>query len=353
MTHCLFSFTETRNRCYRSAFTGSGLRSTITDLKDGTVMHYWAPKAPTEAKPNLLLIHGLGANALWQWGDFVRGLASLFNVYVPDLVFFGGSYTTRPERSERFQAECVMRVMEAQGVRRVSVAGLSYGGFVAYCMAAMERETVVVEKVVVCGSGVCMEERDVKEGLFPVTDLDEAASILVPQTPNKLKELVRYSFFKPTLFSWFPSCFLHDFIENSLDLDCRHLGDNAQLVVIKKAGHAFCAEKANEFFSIFKSYLLDFQRCRSNPKSNRCSTSRASRVVLNASPSSAASKTCRRTQKLQTPLMHEASTAIQEDHLRLLQCLATESSVIEKTSTMPTFFTCKFQNQQNPNSSKP
>ncbi|XP_047150436.1 2-hydroxy-6-oxononadienedioate/2-hydroxy-6-oxononatrienedioate hydrolase-like [Vigna umbellata] len=39
----------------------------------------------------------------------------------------------------------------------------------------------------------------------------------------------------------------------------RHLGDNAQLVVIKKAGHAFCAEKANEFFSIFKSYLLDFQ----------------------------------------------------------------------------------------------
>ncbi|BAT81835.1 2-hydroxy-6-oxononadienedioate/2-hydroxy-6-oxononatrienedioate hydrolase-like isoform X1 [Vigna umbellata] len=305
MTHCLFSFTETRNRCYRSAFTGSGLRSTITDLKDGTVMHYWAPKAPTEAKPNLLLIHGLGANALWQWGDFVRGLASLFNVYVPDLVFFGGSYTTRPERSERFQAECVMRVMEAQGVRRVSVAGLSYGGFVAYCMAAMERETVVVEKVVVCGSGVCMEERDVKEGLFPVTDLDEAASILVPQTPNKLKELVRYSFFKPTLFSWFPSCFLHDFIETMcrdyeqekrelikalvkdrklsdipkisqptliiwgehdqvfpLELGHRlkrHLGDNAQLVVIKKAGHAFCAEKANEFFSIFKSYLLDFQ----------------------------------------------------------------------------------------------
>ncbi|ESW13175.1 hypothetical protein PHAVU_008G173800 [Phaseolus vulgaris] len=305
MTHCFFSFTETRNRCYRSAFTGLGLRSTITDLKDGTVMHCWAPKARTQTKPNLLLIHGFGVNALWQWGNFVRHVAPLFNVYVPDLVFFGGSYTTRPERGERFQAECVMRVMEANGVRRVSLVGLSYGGFVAYCMAAMERETVVVERVVVCGSGVCMEERDVKEGLFPVTDLDEAASILVPQTPNKLKELLGYAFFKPTLFTWLPSCILLDFIETMcreyeqekrelikalvkdrklsdisrisqptliiwgehdqvfpLELGHRlkrHLGDNAQLVVIKKAGHAFGVEKASEFFSILKSYLLDFQ----------------------------------------------------------------------------------------------
>ncbi|CAJ1971766.1 unnamed protein product [Sphenostylis stenocarpa] len=307
MTQCLFSFTETRNRCYRSAFTGSGLRSTITDLKDGTVMHCWAPKARTEAKPNLLLIHGFGANALWQWGDLIRHVVPLFNVYVPDLVFFGGSYTTRPERGEWFQAECMMRVMEANGVRRVSLVGLSYGGFVAYCMAAMmERETVVVvERVVVCGSGVCMEEGDVKEGLFPVTDLDEAASILVPQTPYKLKELVGYVFFKPPLLSWLPSCILLDFIETMcrdyeqekrelikalakdrklsdipkisqptliiwgehdqvfpLELGHRlkrHLGDNAQLVVIKNAGHAFCVEKSKEFFSILKSYLLDFQ----------------------------------------------------------------------------------------------
>ncbi|BAT95422.1 hypothetical protein VIGAN_08213900 [Vigna angularis var. angularis] len=93
--------------------------------------------------------------------------------------------------------------------------------------------------------------------------------------------------------------------------------------------------------------------CCSNPKSNHCSTARASRAILNASPSSAASETCRRTQKSQTPLMHEASTAITEDHLRLLQCLATEASVIEKTTAMPTSFTRKFQNQQNSNSSKP
>ncbi|TKY56261.1 Monoacylglycerol lipase ABHD6 [Spatholobus suberectus] len=212
MSQCLFSFTETRNQCYRSVFAGAGLRSTITDLKEGTIMHCWVPKARTEAKPNLLLIHGLGANALWQWGDFIRHVTPFFNAYVPDLVFFGGSHTTRPERGERFQAECVMRVMEAQGVRRVSLVGLSYGGFVGYSMAAMYGEGVV-ERVVVCGSGVCVEERDVKEGLFPVTDLDEAANILVPQTPNMLMELVGYTFFKPPPLWWLPSCLLLDFIE--------------------------------------------------------------------------------------------------------------------------------------------
>jgi len=215
MTQC-FSLTETRNWCYRSTFTGAGLRSTITDLKDGTIMHCWIPKNRTESKPNLLLIHGLGANALWQWGHFIRSLTQLFNVYVPDLVFFGGSYTSRPERTEGFQAECVMKVMEMKCVRSVSVVGLSYGGFVAYSLGVKYKE--FVEKVVICGSGVSLEEKDIREGLFPVSDLDEAANILVPQTPQKLRELFGYAFFRPCHLAWLPSCFLHDFIHVSLFL---------------------------------------------------------------------------------------------------------------------------------------
>lgn len=46
---------------------------------------------------------------------------------------------------------------------------------------------------------------------------------------------------------------------NSLDLEHRHLGDNAQIVVIKNAGHAFNVEKAKEFNSILKSFLVDSQ----------------------------------------------------------------------------------------------
>lgn len=212
MGKCLFSLTEFKNWFYRSTFAKSGLRSSTTELDDGTTIHCWVPKTRRESKPNLLLIHGLGANALWQWGDIIRHLTPSFNVYVPDLLFFGESFTTRPERSESFQAQCLMRMMEANSVGKVSVVGLSYGGFVGYSLAAQYEG--MVERVVLCCSGVSMEEKDLKEGLFPV-DLEEAANILVPQTPEKLKQLLAFTLSRPSTVSWLPSCFFSDYIDVS------------------------------------------------------------------------------------------------------------------------------------------
>ncbi|KAG8660374.1 hypothetical protein MANES_02G152000v8 [Manihot esculenta] len=211
MTRC-FSFSEAMNWYHRSTFVKLGLRSTITDLNDGTVMHCWVPDAPAATKPNLLLIHGLGSNALWQWGDVIAHFTPCFNVYVPDLVFFGESFTSRPERTESFQAQCVMRVMEAHSVEKFSLIGLSYGGFVGYSIAAQYRDAV--ERVVVCCSGICMEEKDIREGLFPLSDLEEAASILVPLKPDKLRKLVDYTFFRPPPVRLIPDCALIDFIDS-------------------------------------------------------------------------------------------------------------------------------------------
>ncbi|XP_054789198.1 uncharacterized protein LOC129294750 [Prosopis cineraria] len=301
MTGC-FNLTESKNWCYRSTFGRSGLRSSTTDLKDGTIMHCWVPKTRVESKPNLLLIHGLGANALWQWGDIIRHLTPFFNVYVPDLLFFGGSYTTRPERSDSFQAQCLMRLMEANSVQRLSLVGLSYGGFVGYSMAVQHKE--MVERVVLCCSGVSMEEKDLKEGLFPVA-LEEAVNILVPQTPDRLKELLGFTLSKPAMVAWLPSCLLIDFIDAMcrdhveerreliiaiakgrklsdlprisqpallvwgerdqifpLELAHRlkkHLGDNAELVVIKNTGHALNVEKVKDFYSVLKSFLIELK----------------------------------------------------------------------------------------------
>ncbi|RVX23328.1 hypothetical protein CK203_000424 [Vitis vinifera] len=211
MAKC-FSFTATRDWCFRLSFSNAGLRSTTSDLGDGTVMHCWIPKARKENKPNLVLIHGMGANAMWQWADFIRPLIARFNVYVPDLVFFGDSYTTRPERSESFQAQCVMRMIEGHGVSRMNVVGISYGGFVAYRIA--EQFPAAVERSVLCCAGVCLEEKDMEAGMFQVSSVEDAASILLPQTPEKVRELMRISFAKP--INTMPSCFLNDFIDVKL-----------------------------------------------------------------------------------------------------------------------------------------
>ena len=205
-----FSFTTSRDWLYRYSFGNAGLRSIRTDLGEGTVMHCWMPKIQNESRPNLLLVHGFGANAMWQYAEHLRHFTARFNVYVPDLVFFGESYTTRSDRSESFQAQYVMRMMEANGVLRMSLVGISYGGFVGYSMAAQFPDKM--EKLVLCCAGVCLEEKDLDEGFFNVSDLDEALSILLPQTPEKLRELMRFSFVKPGA-RWVPSYFLTDFID--------------------------------------------------------------------------------------------------------------------------------------------
>lgn len=286
---------------YRRAFSKGGLRSTTTDLGDGTVMHCWVPKAYDPSKPNLLLIHGVGANALWQWSEFISPLFPHFNLYVPDLVFFGGSSTTRPDRSEAFQAQCVMALMDALGVAKtMSLAGISYGGIVAYSMAAQFAERV--DRVVLCCSGVCMEEKDMDEGLFQVRSVDEAISILLPRTPEKMKQLTRLTFYKSKV-DGVPSFFLKDFIdvvstvhfqEKKELIEALHKGrkmsdlpkitqptlliwgehdkvfplelayrlkrllvENAEIVIIKNAGHAINIEKPNEMLKHMISFLMD------------------------------------------------------------------------------------------------
>lgn len=174
-------------------------------------MHFWVPKTYKDQKPNLLLIHGMGANAMWQWNDFISPLSTKFNIYVPDLLFFGESYTNRPERTEGFQAQCVMKAMEIFRVKKMSIVGISYGGFVGYSMAAQFPDAV--EKLVIVCSGLCMEEKDVDEGLFRVKTVEEAATKLLPQTPEDLSELMRITFYKPQ--KRIPTCFLRDYVDVS------------------------------------------------------------------------------------------------------------------------------------------
>ncbi|GAB2293732.1 hypothetical protein Dimus_027944 [Dionaea muscipula] len=293
-----FSFTASKDWLYRLTFNHAGLRSVVSDLGHTTMMHCWAPKAPNQCKPNLVLLHGFGANAMWQYAEAVGHFTARFNVYVPDLLFFGGSYTGRPERTESFQARCLMKLMHVHGVERMSLVGISYGGFVGYSMAAQFPEAV--EKLVLCCAGVCLEEKDMKEGLFRVKDLEEAKRILLPQTPDKLRELMRLSFVRPA--KAVPSWILMDFINVMckqyveekrelieavlkdrhlsnlpsisqptlilwgeqdqvfpLELGYRlksHLGKDTEIAIIKKAGHAVNIEKSKEFIKHLKSFLL-------------------------------------------------------------------------------------------------
>ncbi|CAI9280930.1 unnamed protein product [Lactuca saligna] len=267
------------------------------DLDDcQTSMHIWAANHRRCNKPNLVLVHGYGGNSKWQFILQVAQLTRDFNVYIPDLVFFGKSYSTRTERTEEFQAKCVCDGMKKLGVDRFSVYGISYGGFVVYRMAEMEEK--MVEKVVIVSSGIVYTEEQKSEYLEKIGR--NVVEILVPEKPEEIRTLCRLSMYKSDIGKWFPDFFLRGFIaadrwrkerqeliENLLSKKPdphlpvltqetliiwgekdnifpiqlghqlhRHLGPKSTLKIIKDVGHAANVEAPYSLNELITSFVL-------------------------------------------------------------------------------------------------
>ncbi|XP_019246561.1 PREDICTED: uncharacterized protein LOC109226219 [Nicotiana attenuata] len=99
-----------------------GMTSQMVEIEPGTTMHFWVPtetihyhnpnnKLLNKPKPAVVFIHGFVSNGILTWLFQVLSLrisGADFAIYVPDLLFFGDSFTDRPERSTSFQAECLV-----------------------------------------------------------------------------------------------------------------------------------------------------------------------------------------------------------------------------------------------------
>ncbi|KAL1568232.1 putative aminoacrylate hydrolase RutD [Salvia divinorum] len=141
------------------------------------------------------------------WPFQVWSLRKKYAVYVPDLLFFGGSSTSRSERSPALQAECLAKGLRKLGVERCTVVGFSYGGMVAFKMAEMQ--PALVEAVVAGGSVRELSESvsgDVL-GRFGFSSLSE---MLLPESVKGCKALLRNGMHKKM---YFPNRLYKDFLE--------------------------------------------------------------------------------------------------------------------------------------------
>jgi pimeloyl-ACP methyl ester carboxylesterase len=96
----------------------------------------------------LLLVHGLASNAAQDWGRLIAPLGRRFHVFAPDLPGFGRSERLAgADYSIPMQVEAVRGFMDAVGVGRARVAGLSMGGWIVSRLAGSYPERV--ERLVV------------------------------------------------------------------------------------------------------------------------------------------------------------------------------------------------------------
>ncbi|CAK9876674.1 unnamed protein product [Sphagnum jensenii] len=261
---CLgFSFIEFKLKWLEYRFRACGLRPQLVHLMDSnnTTIHCWVPwrrtgtnnkseeeeeeeeeacggigsvlenkKRKKKKKPALMLLHGFAPNALLCWENQIAAFVRDFDVYVPDLLFFGNSTTTqqreqqgeekqRQRWSEAFQAECLMHMLQVLGVQQkqnnnnnqqqqeLHVLGTSYGGMVAFRMA--ELYPTLVSKVVFSSSGICMSPTNNDE-MLARNNLSHVSQLLLPSTVQQMRVGVATAIYKQNRI---PDFLLRDFVE--------------------------------------------------------------------------------------------------------------------------------------------
>ncbi|XP_024360308.1 uncharacterized protein [Physcomitrium patens] len=290
-------------------YEACGLKSQVVEVDTGTTLiRCWVPweqpesglwSAGASEKPAVLFLHDFLMDGTFGWEKQIEMFTKEFNVYVPNLVFFGGSSSTSTEKTEAFQADCMVKMLHALEVyNEVMVVGAGYGGLVAFWMAHLYPKFVT--KVVFVASGIHMTPTSQKM-LLAKFDYDHISELLLPTTATGLKNLASVATTKPVYR--LPTCvckgILHVFIDkhrhekvellNKMDCGVRggpplphlpqekcliiwgendlvtsvelafklklHLGSSTDLVVLEKCGHFPQVENPNSFNRISLNFL--------------------------------------------------------------------------------------------------
>ncbi|GLT86220.1 hypothetical protein SLE2022_043740 [Rubroshorea leprosula] len=189
----------------------AGVRRRAIEIEPGTVINTWVPietgEKKVDDKPAVVFLHGFAADGILTWQFQVLALAKNYAVYVPDLLFFGGSITDKTDRSVGFQAECMAKALRQLGVRRCTVVGLSYGGMVGFKMAEMY--PALVESMVVTGSVMALTESISNAGLERI-GFSSWSEYLLPKSVQGVKVLFHTACYN---FPWLPNCIFKDYLK--------------------------------------------------------------------------------------------------------------------------------------------
>lgn len=188
-------------------------------VRNGT-LHGWIGEGPPE-RP-LVLLQGFGGSALWQWHQQVRKFARHFQLFLPNLFFFGDSRSPLAGRSLAFQAEAVVQMMDRFGVEKFDLGGLSYGGLVAFQLAH-DFPDRVGKLVITASPGPVMvrEDFDALLDRFGVETVDE---LFLPDDPAGVRRLIEVAWHKPM---WTPRFALKDAHHQ---LFTQHVQEKSQLL---------------------------------------------------------------------------------------------------------------------------
>jgi pimeloyl-ACP methyl ester carboxylesterase len=174
----------------RSHFADAGIHETRVQLGDDTVS-YWDGGSGTP----VVLLHGMGMAGLWDWNEQAPALARAHRVIIPDLLWFGGSSSSRRDFSIGHQVAAVRALIEHLGLSQVDLVGHSYGGIVAYGVATSD-PSKVRSLVLVDSPGPTFTRADYAE-LMARLGTNDPTEIVIPNTAADVHRLMALAYQHP------------------------------------------------------------------------------------------------------------------------------------------------------------
>ncbi|WOG84701.1 hypothetical protein DCAR_0103885 [Daucus carota subsp. sativus] len=282
-----------------------GMTSQIIEIEPGTKIKMLVPTALTKnnpkvtSKPAVMFLQGFATDGTFSWLSQVTAFASEYSVFVPDLLFFGGSMTDKPDRSLEFQAECLVKALRKFGVEKCSVVGLSYGATVGFKMAKLYPD--LVDCVVASGTVVDLTE-STSEACLKRMGYSSWSEFLMPESVKDLKAFLAMTNHKPpSMPDFVAKDFIKEFMVNRKErtellqawvvsdneaVPCNYsqkihllwgeddkvfnseiaenikqkLGGEATLEFVKEAGHLVQSDQATEYNNRVKKILSSLQK---------------------------------------------------------------------------------------------
>lgn len=135
----------------------------------------------------LVLLHGFGADGAVTWQKQVRKLLPKYRIIIPDLCWFGGSYSNK-ERTLETQISGIHSLLDSLGISQYNIAGISYGGFVAFGLVNAFPEQI--RKLVIISSPGHTFDKTELNRLSDSLNINNVSELFVPQTPSEVYRLL-------------------------------------------------------------------------------------------------------------------------------------------------------------------
>lgn len=141
----------------------------------------------------MVLLHGMGLDAKTNWSKQIKAFTKNFNVFIPDLIYFGQSTADTSNFSVEFQAQQIHEAacQHFGNTAKLNVVGFSYGGLTAAMFNYLY--SYKINKLVIADGPVKFFTESMADSIAKSNKVPKFTNIIVPETNDQLKVTFKLS----------------------------------------------------------------------------------------------------------------------------------------------------------------